>query len=159
VYKNICDMPTTNVPLDYIMTTLTFQILLHCEYSDDKNTIDHLHVEHLIDDEWQEFELGLLSPGFDVFMYAILTCQHLYFRNNATEYGLSLDSSEAIITVITDKNRSIDTLNVDFKGKLKKGIATQDMVDSILARMGLCPVSINLKNIPNNHTTISFEAA
>lgn len=140
------------------MSAFTFQMLLHSRYKDDDNTIDQLHVEHLVDDNWQELDLNISSLGFDIFMYAILNCQHMYFRNNAAEYGLVLDSSEGLITVIADEHRSIETLNVEFKGKLKKGEATKEIVDSVSARMALCPVSINLKNIANNHITASFES-
>jgi hypothetical protein len=141
------------------MNDFTFQMLLHSNYIDDDNTIDQLHVEHLVDDNWQELDLNIYSRGFDIFMYAILNCQHMYFRNNAAEYGLVLESSEGFITVIADKHRSIETLNIEFKGKLKKGEATKDIVDSITARMKLCPVSINLRDIKNNHITASFEPA
>ena len=138
------------------MSDFTFQMLIHCNYIDDENSIDQLHVEHLVD--WQELDLNISSPGFDIFMFAILTCQHMYFRNNAAEYGLVLDSSEGLITIIADEHRSVETLNVEFKGKLKKGKATKEIVDSISARMALCPVSINLKDITNRHITASFES-
>ena len=141
------------------MSDFTFQMLLHSSYTNDENDIDQLHIEHLVDDNWQELDLNLSSPGFDIFTYAILTCQHMYFRNNAAEYGLVLDSSEGLITVIANEHRSIETLNVEFKGKLKKGDATKEIVDSISARMALCPVSINLKDIMNRHITASFESA
>ena len=141
------------------MNDFTFQMLLHSSYVNDKNDIDQLHVEHLVNNTWKKLDLNISSLGFDIFMYSILNCQHMYFRNNAAEYGLVLDSSEGFITVIADKHRSIETLNVEFKGKLKKGKATKEIVDSISARMALCPVSINLKNIPNNHITASFEPA
>ncbi len=140
------------------MSDFTFQMLIHCHYTDDENTIGQLHVEHLVDDNWQELDLNISSPGFDIFMFAILTCQHMYFRNNAAEYGLVLDSSEGLITIIADEHRSVETLNVEFKGKLKKGKATKEIVDSISARMALCPVSINLKDITNRHITASFES-
>ena len=140
------------------MNDLTFQMLLHSNYIDDDNNIDQLHVEHLVDDNWQELDLNIYSPGFDIFMYAILTCQHTYFKSNAAKYDLVLDSSEGLITVIADKHRSILTLHVDFKGKLKKGIANTEMVDSIIARMNLCPVSINLVDIQDRKTTVVFEA-
>ena len=133
------------------MSDFTFQMLLHSSYINDKNDIDQLHVEHLVDNNWQELDLNISSLGFDIFMYAILNCQHMYFRNNAAKYGLVLDSSEGFITVIADKHRSIETLNIEFKGKLKKGEPTEDIVDSITARMKLCPVSINLREIKNNH--------
>ncbi len=141
------------------MNTLTFQMLLQCHYTDDENNVDQLHVEHLVEDNWQELDLNTYTPGFDIFMYAILTCQHTYFRINAAKYGLVLDSSEGLITVMADKHRSIETLNVEFTGKLKKGTVAKDAVDSIVARMGLCPVSINLKDILNNKITASFEPA
>ncbi len=132
-------------------------MLLQCHYTGDENIIDQLHVEHLVEDNWHELDLNISTPGFDIFMYAILTCQHTYFRLNAAKYGLVLDSSEGLITVMADKHRSIETLNVEFKGKLKNGTVTNEAVDSIVARMGLCPVSINLKDIPHNKITASFE--
>jgi hypothetical protein len=90
-------------------------------------------------------------------MYAILTCQHTYFRTNAEKYGLIMNSSEGFVTVMADKHRSIETLNVEFRGRLKEGEPTKEVVESIVARMGLCPVSINLKEIPNNNITAIFE--
>ena len=141
------------------MSDFTFQMLLQSSYTNDENDIDQLHVEHLVDDDWQELTLSTNSLGFDIFMYAILNCQHMYFRNNAAEYGLVLSSSEGLMTVIADEHRSIQSLHVDFKGKLKKGIANDDIVDSIIARMSLCPVSINLKDILDRKTTVVFESS
>jgi hypothetical protein len=142
-----------------MMSSLTFQMLLQSHYSGDENNIDQLHVEHLVDDNWQELDLNINTPGFDIFVYAILSCQHMYFRNNAAEYGLVLDSSQGLVTVITDKHRSIQSLHGEFTGKLRKGIANIDMVNSIAARMNLCPVSINLKDIPDKKINVTFEAA
>ncbi len=141
------------------MNKFTFQMLLHCHYTGDENNVDQLHIEHVVEDGWQELDLNTSTPGFDIFMYAILTCQHTYFSTNAAEYGLILDSSEGLITVIANEHRSIETLNVEFKGKLTKGLATKEAVDSITARMGLCPVSINLKDIPHSKITASFDAS
>ena len=141
------------------MNKFTFQMLLHCHYTGDENNIDQLHIEHLVENNWQELDLNTSTPGFDIFMYAILTCQHTYFRVNAAKYGLILDSSEGLITIMADKHRSIETLNVEFKGKLKNGSVTKEAVDSIVARMGLCPVSINLKDIPHSKITASFDAS
>ena len=138
------------------MSEFTFQMLLQSHYSGDDNSIEQLHIEHLINDQWQHFELDTSTPGFDIFLYAILTCQHMYFRSNAAEYGLVLNSSEGLITVIADKHRSIESLHVEFKGKLKSGTVTSDIVDSISARMALCPVSINLKDINNKKISAEF---
>jgi len=134
-------------------------MLLRCQYSGDENAIDQLDVEHLVDDTWQELDLNIRSPGFDIFMYAILTCQHMYFRNNAAEYGLSMKSSEGLITVIADEHRSIESLHGEFKGTLKKGTATDEITSSITARMSLCPVSINLKEIADKKINVSFDSA
>jgi uncharacterized OsmC-like protein len=141
------------------MSEFTFQMLLQSHYSGSGNNIDHLHVEQLVDGDWQVFELNTRSPGFDIFMYAILTCQHTYFRMNAAERGLILDSSEGLITVNANDHRSIEALHVDFTGRLKNGTVTDDAVAFIKQRMALCPVSINLKKIPDVRTTLSFEPA
>ena len=139
------------------MNDLTFQMLLQCKYKNDDNQIDQQSVEHLVDDSWQELNISNSAPGFDIFMYAILTCQHMFFRNNAAEYGLVLNSSEGLITVITDEHRDIQSLHVDFKGMLKKGTADDEVIKSIIARMDLCPVSINLKGFHDRKTTLVFE--
>ena len=139
------------------LSDLTFQMLLQSHYSGDSNEVEESHAEILTEDSWQKLEIGNDSPGFDIFMYAILACQHMYFRMNAAEYGLILASSEGLITVIADEHRDIQTLNVEFKGKLISGTPNQDMVDSITARMKLCPVSINLKDIPHNNIIATFE--
>lgn len=139
------------------MSDLTFQIRLQCLYTGRENNIGQLHVEHLVDGEWEKLNLNTLSPGFDIFMYSILTCQHMYFRVNATERGLALDSSEGMITVGTDNHRSMQSLVVDFKGRLKSGSAEKDAVDYIIERMQQCPVSTNLKDIAETRTSVSFE--
>jgi len=138
------------------MSELTFQMLLQCRYSGSENNIDTLHVEHLVEGDWQVFQLNNYSPGFDIFMYAILTCQHMYFRMNATEHKLVLDSSEGLITINANDHRSIEALHVDFTGRLKSGTASDEVIDFIRQRMAVCPVSINLKKIPDSKTTLTL---
>jgi len=139
------------------MSGFTFQMLLQCQYTGEKNTVEKLHVEQLVDDEWKDFKLDTYSPGFDVFIYAILSCQHMFFRNNATEYGLSMASAEALITIVTDDHRSIESLHSEFTGKLKNGTADIEKVKSITARVGLCPATINLKEIADKNIEVNFE--
>lgn len=134
-------------------------MILRCNYTGDENDISQLTVEHLVDGDWHELTLSTDSPGFDIFLYAILSCQHMYFKNNAAEYGLIMNSSEGFITVIADEHRSIQSLHVDFKGSLKKGIANTEIIDSIAARMNLCPVSINLKDFLDRKITVVFESS
>ena len=134
-------------------------MILRCSYTGDDNDVSKSTVEHLVDGDWHELTLSTDSPGFDIFLYAILTCQHMYFKNNAAEYGLVMNSSEGFITVIADEHRSIQSLHVDFKGMLKKGVASTEIIDSIAARMDLCPVSINLKDFLDRKITVVFESS
>ena len=134
-------------------------MILRCNYTGDDNDVSQSTVEHLVDGDWHELTLSTDSPGFDIFLYAILTCQHMYFKNNAAEYGLVMNSSEGFITVIADEYRSIQSLHVDFKGMLKKGVANTEIINSIAARMDLCPVSINLKDFLDRKITVVFESS
>ena len=138
------------------MSDLTFHMRLKCNYTRDTNDVDTLSVEHLVDKDWRQLDLSIASPGFDIFMYSILTCQHMFFRLNAAERNLVLDSSEGLVTIGTDAHRVIETLRVNFKGKLKSGEADDSNIDYIKERMCQCPVSINLKDIPDSETTVSF---
>jgi len=138
------------------MSDLTFQMRLKCHYTSSANNVDSLAVEHLVDKDWRQLDLNTTSPGFDIFMYSILTCQHMYFRLNAAERNLVLDSSEGLVTIGTDAHRVIETLHIDFIGKLKSGEADDSNSEYIKERMGQCPVSINLKDISDSKTTVSF---
>ena len=138
------------------MSDLTFKMRLKCRYIDPANNIDQLQVENFSNNAWQALDLNIQSPGFDIFTYALFTCQHMYFRLNAAERNLILASSEGLITIGTDNHRVIQSLSVDFTGTLKSGTATDDTIDYIKERMLLCPVSINLKSITDNKTSVSF---
>ena len=138
------------------MSDLTFKMRINCSYTDPANNIDQLQVTHLLDNAWETLDLGIGSPGFDIFTYAILTCQHMYFRLNAAERNLVLDSSEGIITINTNEHRDIQSLHVVFVGTLKSGEADNDTIKFIQERMELCPVSVNLKNIADRNTSVIF---
>ena len=60
------------------------------------------------------------SPGFQVFVYAIFTCQHRMFHVTAARQSLLLDSARGTINVATDSDWKIKTLQIDFEGKLNK---------------------------------------
>ena len=139
------------------MSDLTFQMLLKCQYTGTDNDVSQLHVEHMVEDNWQELDLNTKTPGFDIFMYAILTCQHTYFRVNAAEQNLVLKSSEGLITVNTDEHRSINYLHIDFTARLTSGTVTDEAVNYVTERMSLCPVSINMNKIANSNTSVSFQ--
>ena len=47
-----------------------------------------LDVEHMAGGQWEAFDLGVTSPGFEIFVYAVFACQHMYMRVNCAERGL-----------------------------------------------------------------------
>ena len=140
------------------MTSRDFEIRLSCSYNGPDNAIDELSVETLVEGEWQALDINLKAPGFQMFTYGLLSCQHLYFRLNASEKGLLLKTCNAHMTIRTDVNWNIELLQVDFYGLLKSGVASQQDKDYILERMGFCPVSSNMKDITDNNRTVTFES-
>ena len=130
---------------------------LNCTYIEPDNTVDHLDVETYIDNEWQTLDLHTKTAGFQIFIYSILTCQHMYFRMNAAERGLNLTSSRGSVIVNADDQWNIALLHVEFNGHLKSGTASDDAIEYIGKRMGLCPVSCNLRDIVNSETIVTFE--
>ncbi len=136
------------------MSERTFSMRMQCTYEGDTNTIIGLDVEHRVEGQWQPLALGLTAPGFDIFVYAVFTCQHLYFRTNCAERGLLLNSAEGSIVVGADADWNMESLQVHFSGQLRSGQASRDDIDYILARMKQCPVSRNLREIPDNRSTV-----
>ncbi len=129
---------------------------MKCSYTGSGNDIASLGVEHTTNGDWDNFDLQVTSPGFEIFVYAIFTCQHMYMRVNCAERGLQLASSEGSITVGTDENWSMDTLKVGFTANVASGSADQDDIDYIISRMKQCPVSGNIREVPGAETTITL---
>lgn len=141
------------------MDSREFQIRLSCSYTDPDNTINDLTVETLLENVWQPLLIDLYAPGFQIFIYGLMSCQHRYFRVNAAERGLSLASSKAHMTIRTDMDWNINSLHVDFYGLLNKGAASQADIDYINGRMSYCPVSSNMKALTDCSRTVTFETA
>jgi hypothetical protein len=129
---------------------------LKCTYEGGKNAIGGLEVEHQVDARWQPLDLSVVSPGFDIFVYALFHCQHTYFRINCAERGLVLDSAEGSIEIITDADWELQDLQVQFSGRLVSGHASQDDIDYIVARMKQCPASRNIREPEGARTVISL---
>ena len=138
------------------MSERNFSMRLKSTYKDNTNAIAGLEVEHRVKGQWQPLDLGLASPGFDIFVYAVFTCQHMYFRVNCAERGLVLNSADGSITIGADKDWNMETLQVHFSGQLGSGQASPDDIDYIVSRMKQCPVSRNLREIHNDETTITL---
>jgi len=129
---------------------------LESTYEGETNAVTSLKVQHRVKDKWLTLDLGLDSPGFDIFVYSVFTCQHRFFRVNCAERGLLLNSAKGTIDIGTDQPWNMETLQVHFSGRLGNGQATPDDIDYIVSRMKQCPVSRNLREIHNDETTITL---
>ena len=129
---------------------------LVCRYVAPDNSVAELEVEHLLDGAWQPFDLNVRSPGFQVFVYAVLTCQHMYFRSNCAERGLSLESATGSIELLASQDWEVRRLWVRFDGKLSGGTPKAGAIEHIVGRMGQCPVSVNLKPVADTRIHIAF---
>jgi hypothetical protein len=138
------------------MSEREFSMRLKSTYEGNSNAVAGLEVEHQVGGQWQALELGLASPGFDVFVYALLTCQHMYFRVNCAERGLQLNSAAGSIVVGADRDWKMESLQVHFSGQLGSGEASPDDIDYIVSRMKQCPVSLNIRETPDAKTTITL---
>ena len=133
-----------------------FDIRLNASYEGQENKITRLDAEILRDGEWQVLRIDKMSPGFQLLYYGLSSCQHLYFRVNAAERGLVLDSSIGRLHIVTDEDWRIQSIDIQFDGILRSGDPTQDDIDYIVDRMAHCPVSSNLVKPTQHSTRISF---
>jgi hypothetical protein len=131
-----------------------FQLRLSCRYEDPDNSIADLKAEVLAGGQWEELLLSVRTPGFLLFVYTILTCQHLYMRMNCAEKGLRLDSANGSIALLASEDWSVRKMHIRFDGRLKSGTPTREDVDYIIERMKQCPVSKNLKGFPDSRTEV-----
>lgn len=133
-----------------------FRLRLSSRYGEKDNAIESLQVAHFHDGEWAPFELGVTTPGFLIFVYAIFTCQHLYLRANAAENGLALDSASGAIEVTTSEAWQVEEIRVDFDCRLRNGEASDETIDYIISRMEACPVSLNLRQDLTFKTSVTM---
>lgn len=138
------------------MSERNFNMRMRTTYEGTSNAIEKIEVDHMVDNEWRPLDLGLTSPGFDIFVYAVFTCQHMYFRVNCAERSLELESSEGSIVIGADHDWNMDTLQVDFSAKLRSGQASTDDIDYIVSRMQQCPVSTNLREVSNTRAAVTL---
>ena len=136
------------------MSERNFEMRLLGTYEGDTNAIASLEVRHKVNGQWEPLELALDSPGFDIFVYSIFTCQHRFFRVNCAERNLVLNSAEGSIVIGADRDWNMETLQVNFTGRLDSGEAGSNDIDYIVSRMQQCPVSRNIREIPDAGTTV-----
>lgn len=138
------------------MSARTFHMRMQCSYEGSDNTPAALAVEHLVEEQWQPLDLGLRTPGFDIFVYSVFTCQHTYFRVNCAERGLRLGEAEGSIEIGADEDWTVEVLTVHFSGRLAGGAPAEGDIDYIVSRMRQCPVSHNLRDVPGAATSIEL---
>lgn len=129
---------------------------MQCTYEGETNAVASLVVEQRAGDGWRPLELGPVTPGFEIFVYAIFACQHLYFRVNCAERGLLLDSAAGEVDVGADADWNLEILHVAFDGRLRGGRASAADIDYITGRMQQCPVSRNLREVPDSRTDVTL---
>jgi hypothetical protein len=134
-----------------------FQLRLSCHYEDPDNSIVDLKVEVLAQGQWEALDLGPHTPGFLLLVYTILTCQHRYLRVNCAEKGLRLASANGSIDLLASDDWFIQKLHIRFDARLKSGIPTRGDMDDIVDRMLHCPVSKNLKEVPDCRTEVHLD--
>ena len=139
------------------MNEHSFRLRLFCRYEDPDNSIADLEVEVLADGRWEALDLNAQTPGFLLFVYTILTCQHRYLRMNCAEKGLQLESAGGSIDLLAGEDWCVQKMHIRFDVRLKSGAPTREDVDYIVARMEQCPVSINLRMFPDARTEIFLD--
>ena len=133
-----------------------FHLKLICSYETEKNDIKDLAIQVLHDNEWEELDLRIRSPGFLLYINALFSCQHLYMRANSAECNLILESSTGEILVNAGEFWNLKDITVSFNAKIKSGTATEENINYISERMTHCPVSTNLPDNLKMDISVKF---
>ena len=140
------------------MSKHIFNLSMAATYGPSENEITSLEVKVLNDNEWEILELNTKTPGFLIYVYSIFTCQHMFLRTNGTERDLAYTSSQGKLLVEASEDWLLEKVDVRFNVNLASGEANDDNHDYIVSRMKQCPVS---KNLPQNidiHTSVEFHS-
>jgi hypothetical protein len=130
---------------------------LNCRYQQPNNEMTDVSVQYFEAGEWHDFELYFTHPaGFLLFVYAFLHCQHRYLCVNAAERDLIMDSASGLIEVRTDEEWHMQKLRIHFDVQSSNAVATADDAAYIIDRMQHCPVSVNIKDIPDTEVLVEF---
>ena len=138
------------------MSDHPFQLRASFDYSGDNNNIDHISAQVWSDNRWDRLEIDNTSPGFLIFVYAFLICQHTYFHANSSERGLLLEHSEVELDLQADSDWKIQQIRVGIDATLRNGNPDQAMSDYIRERMRQCPVSVNMNEPAEYQIELKF---
>lgn len=140
------------------MSKHVFNLRMAADYGPAENEITSLDVDVLNENEWEILDLNTATPGFLIYVYSMLTCQHMFLRKNASERRLALKSSRAELLVEASDDWLLEKVHVKFIVKLAAGEANDDDNDYIVSRMKQCPVSKNLPQGIDIHTNVEFHS-
>ncbi|UCB55548.1 MAG: hypothetical protein JSW45_03200 [Thiotrichales bacterium] len=138
------------------MSKHIFNLRMSATYSPTENAIATLDVEVLADNEWAALELNTLTPGFLIYVYSMFTCQHMFLRTNGAERNLAYASSKGSILVEASEDWFLEKVDVRFTVNLASGNPNEDNTGYIVSRMKQCPVSKNLPEDLDVHTSVEF---
>ena len=138
------------------MSKHIFNLRMAADYGPTENEITSLQVDVLNDKEWEILDLNTTTPGFLIYVYSIFTCQHLFLRTNATERKLAFKSSRAELLVEASEDWLLEKVYIKFSIRLTAGEPNDDDIDYIVSRMKQCPVSKNLPQDIDIHTSVEF---
>ena len=140
------------------MSERIFRMQMSCDYQEPDNMVASLQVKVFEEDEWKAFDLNVGSPGFQVFVYAVLSCQQMHMRLGCVERGLHLGSADGEIEIVTTEDWLITKLQVSFSARLISGEPEAEDEAAIIERMKNCPVSRNLTSAAHPETRLQFHA-
>lgn len=138
------------------MSQHPFQLRASFRYSGEDNKIDAIDAEVLTEAGWSQLEIANTSPGFLIFVYSFLICQHTYFHANCGEHGMLLDRVGLELLLTAGDDWKIDKVKVSVNAVLRAGEADSASIDYIKQRMRQCPVSINLQEPPDYRIDLQF---
>ena len=138
------------------MSDHPFLLRASFDYSGDNNNLDRISAQVWSDNSWNSLEINNASPGFLIFVYSFLICQHTYFHANCSERGLLLEHSGVELGLSADNDWKIQQVNVGIDATLRGGNPEQTVIDYIKARMRQCPVSVNMHEPPEYQIELQF---
>lgn len=139
------------------MPTKDFLIRFKCSYEGEDNLVKGLEVwKQSEEGDWRTFDLGIRTPGFEIFCYALLTCQHTYLRLNCAEKGVLLERVDGEMHLSAHEDWEIGHLLMSFSARPRSLVPDPDTVDYIIERLQDCPVSRNMRPIADCSVLLAF---
>jgi uncharacterized OsmC-like protein len=130
------------------MTLRTFQFRLHSQPTGSEPAATTLQLERLSETgEWEPLVPALSTPGFRLYLSAMLICLHYHLVAEAREQGLPLCGVEGRFSATTADNWSLTQVSGAFQLQLAQGhgATSAESVARIRERMLNCPVLRNLE--------------